>query len=414
MTQGINKDLLQYIFSGSYMKRWNDKLRPVEFIEVDKQAHKMIVAWLLCELNSSDLSREEALDLRLAVIERGLADYFLRLVITDIKPPVYYKIKANPKDYEQLADWALAALEPCLKGAGESFWNKLSDYVRHPVENDRAADILHAAHSYASYWEFKILRPLNGFDEEMEEIDRDFNEKLARHYGKLQGTRELMRQGGSPLGSFARLCGQLRFQKRWSQTSRIPETSVMGHMFIVACYSYFFSMHIGACKARTVNNFFCALFHDLPELLTRDIISPVKNSVDTLGDLIRSYENSELESRVFAPLSGEYANLVERLRYYLGLEAGSEFKETVMQDGKVVVTNFDGLQEKYNYDGFDPKDGSLLKTCDSLAAFVEAYSSIECGVDSRQLREGIKRIRSEYAGREFKGLKLSYILADFE
>ncbi len=37
----IRKSLLQFVFSGAYMKRWNDKLRPVELMEVDKQAHKM-------------------------------------------------------------------------------------------------------------------------------------------------------------------------------------------------------------------------------------------------------------------------------------------------------------------------------------------------------------------------------------
>lgn len=41
----IRKSLLQLMFSGSYMRRWNDKLRPVELYEIDKQAHKMIVAW---------------------------------------------------------------------------------------------------------------------------------------------------------------------------------------------------------------------------------------------------------------------------------------------------------------------------------------------------------------------------------
>ena len=55
----IRKSLLQLVFSGSFMKRWNDKMRPMELVEVDKQAHKMIVAWLLYELNSRNLTQEE-------------------------------------------------------------------------------------------------------------------------------------------------------------------------------------------------------------------------------------------------------------------------------------------------------------------------------------------------------------------
>lgn len=75
------------------------------------------------------------------------------------------------------------------------------------------------------------------------------------------------------LARFANLCGQLRFQIRWTQAPRIPATSVLGHMFIVATFAYFFSLSVDACTARANNNFFCGLFHDLPELLTRDIIS---------------------------------------------------------------------------------------------------------------------------------------------
>ena len=68
----IRKSLLQLMFSGSYMRRWNDKLRPVELYEIDKQAHKMIVAWMLTLLNSGGYSASDQLKLQQEVIERGL------------------------------------------------------------------------------------------------------------------------------------------------------------------------------------------------------------------------------------------------------------------------------------------------------------------------------------------------------
>ncbi len=57
------------------MRRWNDKLRPVELYEIDKQAHKMIVAWMLTLLNSVGYSASDRLKLQQEVIERGLFDY---------------------------------------------------------------------------------------------------------------------------------------------------------------------------------------------------------------------------------------------------------------------------------------------------------------------------------------------------
>ena len=38
------------------------------------------------------------------VIERGLFDYLYRLVTTDIKPPVFYRICENEKDYKELTE----------------------------------------------------------------------------------------------------------------------------------------------------------------------------------------------------------------------------------------------------------------------------------------------------------------------
>ncbi|MEK6738147.1 MAG: hydrolase, partial [Planctomycetota bacterium] len=40
----IRKALLLKIFSAAYMQRWNDQIRPIELIELDKQAHKMVIA----------------------------------------------------------------------------------------------------------------------------------------------------------------------------------------------------------------------------------------------------------------------------------------------------------------------------------------------------------------------------------
>lgn len=410
----IRKSLLQRVFAGAYMKRWNDKLRPMEFMEADKQAHKMIVAWILCLLNSEKLGLNERLELEQEVIERALFDYFFRLVITDIKPPVYYRIKKNPAHYRDLAEWVIEELAPVLSGADAGFWERFKAHSLNPDKDDPAAKILDAAHLYASGWELSILRDMNSFDPELPEIVRDFETRLARHED-LVGMRELNSPASTALGDFARLCGQLRFQKRWSQTPRIPETSVMGHMFFVACYAYFFSLAVGAGRARRVNDFFCALFHDLPELLTRDIISPVKKSVDKLDLLIRNYEEEELRRRILDPLRAEGREvLVSRLSYYLGLEIGSEFHECVRVDGRTRRVDFADLQERYNADEFDPKDGDLLKVCDNLAAFIEAYTAQRNGISSDELNQAVWRIRTGLAKKELGGLHIGALLADFD
>jgi len=149
------------------MKRWNDRLRPMELMEVDKQAHKMIVAWMLLVKNAGNMTAQEHLALTEEVIEGGLFDYFYRLVITDIKPPVFYKIKANRDDYQKLTQWVLPQLKPRLAPLGDGFWDRMTEALMEPEEKTPARRLLMAAHLFASYSEFRLLRPLNPQDEEM-------------------------------------------------------------------------------------------------------------------------------------------------------------------------------------------------------------------------------------------------------
>jgi len=330
-------------------------------------------------------------------------------VITDIKPPVFYQIKANPAHYRQLTDWVLEELKPRVECLGPAFWERLGHWLDHPEDGGLARRILDAAHSYASNWEFNLIRRSQDHDDELEEIEDSFQGQLETHKDLL-GMPELLQGTGSHLGRLAHLSGQLRFQIRWSQTPRVPETSVLGHMFVVACFGYFFSMAVGACNARRQNNFFAGLVHDLPELLTRDIISPVKRSVARIGDLIREYELKELEHRVFQPLKqGGHADLAARLAYFLGLEVGSEFLSTVILDGQIREVTWEQLQTTYNQDRHDPKDGKLLKVCDSLAAFLEAYTSQRNGIVSDQLQQAMWRFRTEYRPTSTSGLPLKNV-----
>ena len=399
------------------MKRWNDKMRPMELVEVDKQAHKMIAAWLLFELNSQGLSPEDKAKLGEDIVRGGIFDYLYRLVITDIKPPIFYQIKANPAHYQKLTAWVLNELQPRVQPLGKEFWDGMQSHFERQVRHDEslASRILDAAHLFASRWEFHLIRDMNKWDEEMDDIEDNFKRGLEAHLD-LAGVRQLIEGPTTRLGKFAFMCGQLRFQKRWSQTPRIPETSVLGHMFIVACLAYFFSIAVGACPVRRHNNFYAGLFHDIPELLTRDIISPVKSSVQGIGDLIREYEGKELERRLFSILDRSvYGDLIERLSYYLGIDVGSEFESTIIEDGKARIVSWDQLQGEYNQDRFCPKDGRMLKICDHLAAFLEAYTALSNGITNAHLQQASWRIRTLYQNQSLtEELHIGALLADFD
>lgn len=177
-------------------------------------------------------------------------------------------------------------------------------------------------------------------------------------------------------------------KKRWSQTPRIPETSVLGHMLTVALFGYFYSLDVNACGKRLQNNFYTALFHDLPEALTRDIISPVKYCVDDLSEIISEYEIIKIEDDIMPNIPEK---IKEEFSYLLGLYDGikDEFLDKINEDSIQIVN--DGLAS-YNVDKYNAIDGKALKQCDKLSAFIEASLSISHGIKSKELVNGKKEI----------------------
>ncbi|MEK6622910.1 MAG: hypothetical protein AABZ13_10540 [Planctomycetota bacterium] len=119
----IRKALLLKIFSAAYMQRWNDQIRPIEFIELDKQAHKMVIAYFLGKFEEGDPGFRW-----LDIIEGGIFELLQRIVITDLKPPIFYKIKADAEKYRRLNEWVYQELECIISPLGADFCKSFRGY----------------------------------------------------------------------------------------------------------------------------------------------------------------------------------------------------------------------------------------------------------------------------------------------
>src|SRR5512146_2674197 len=96
----IRKGLLLKVFDAASMQRWNDKIRPVELFEIDKQAHKMVIAYILGKFEE-DNPEFNWID----VIEGGIFEFLQRTVLTDLKPQIFHRIKEDRSRYAQLNQW---------------------------------------------------------------------------------------------------------------------------------------------------------------------------------------------------------------------------------------------------------------------------------------------------------------------
>lgn len=378
----IRKPLLLKIYEVASMQRWNDQIRFVDFTELDKQAHKMIIAYVLGKCEED----EKNADLNwIEIIEAGLFEFLQRSVITDLKPPLFHKIKANKDKYRQLNEWVYNKIRPVISSLGQEFCTRFKNYL-HDTERNVHRRIISAAHFYATKWEFDIIERSNPGGYEIEEIREDIRKKQE----KYNDLRCMQRFLNSPdLRDLVDICGQLRFQIRWSPLPRVPKTSVLGHILIVAMLSYLFSLLINADEQRCVNNYFTGLLHDLPEVLTRDIINPVKRSVPGLEELIREYENEEMERKIYKLMPIQWHSDIRMFTQ-------EEFLDIKTPDNKI------------------KRDGILVKAVDDLAAFLEAYLSLNNGIRSEALEIARHSLKDKYKFQTIAGIDFGEIYADFD
>ncbi|MDX4067388.1 HD domain-containing protein [Aliarcobacter skirrowii] len=377
----INPKIIEYIYSSASIQRWNDYPRMVELVELDKQAHKFVIAYFIAKLEK-DINFTH-------LIEAGIFEFLRRVVVTDIRPDVFRK--ALQKKSKEINSWVVEKLKISLQDIdGGNFLQKFEAFLNDPSMYKKERFILKAASYLSTKWEFSIVYQTSQFLSDIEEVKKAVDAEIEDYY-ELVGVQKIALN--KKLAKIVDLSGRLRFQKRWAQTPRIPETSVLGHMLTVAFFSYFYSIKQKACDSRLQNNFFTALFHDLPEALTRDIISPVKYSVDELSDIIAEYEVAKIEDDILPNIP---ESIQKEFSYILGISDGikEEFANKVKIDGKICEVED---INKYNLDKYEAIDGKALKQCDKLSAFVEASLSISHGIKSKELINGKKEI--------LKGLK---------
>ncbi|MEA2050058.1 MAG: HD domain-containing protein [Campylobacterota bacterium] len=373
----INPKIIDYIFSSASIQRWNDYPRMVDLVELDKQAHKFIIAYFIAKLEK-DINYTH-------LIEAGIFEFLRRIVVTDIRPDVFRK--ALQKKGKEINSWVIKKLESSLYDIDDGiFFQKFKDYLFDDSIYKKERFVLKAASYLATKWEFGIVYQTSQFLNDIEDVKKEVDEEIEDYY-ELIGVRKIALN--KKLAKIIDLSGRLRFQKRWAQTPRIPETSVLGHMLTVAIFGYFYSLKINACDTRLQNNFFTALFHDLPEALTRDIISPVKYSVDQLADIIAEYEVAQIEDKIMPHIPD---TLKKEFSYILGLDDNNvkdEFENKIFFNEKISVQ--DDLS-RYNLDKYNAIDGKALKQCDKLSAFIETSLSISHGIKSKELVNGKKQI----------------------
>lgn len=394
----LTKSFIEFLYEAAHIQRWNEHIRPSGFTELDKQAHKMMIVYVLARHEEDDHGAE--INWRL-LIEGGIFEFMQRNALTDIKPPIFHEMM---RVYgKELNEWVYQELRRRIPDIQDDFMQKMQRYFEEPGYAAMEKKLLRAAHYLATKWEFELIYHFNEGIYGSEDTKALIENELEDHYD-LAAVKKLALKGKS--SKFIDLVGQLRFQKRWAQSPRVPETSVMGHVLLVAIMGYFCAVKLHACDERIVGDFLCGLFHDLPEVLTRDIISPVKRSVPGLDELIKKIEERLVAEKILPLLPYSWH---EDILYY----TQNEFSNRVRINGKAEQTTIEEINARYNEPGYHAIDGAVLKGCDNLAAFVEVWLSQRYGISSPRMEEGERAIRAQYKDKVIGGINFGRVYDEF-
>ncbi len=355
----LNADILYLFFNSANMNRWNDHMRPVDLTELDKQAHKAAIAWVLAKFEESS---GKTIDWR-RIIEHTMFSFIQRAVLTDLKPQVFHKIASERRG--PVNDYVLSEFDRLVPDSDPGFRARFEEYLGDPKSTPEDA-VIRAAHYLATRWEFNLIYDSNRSLYGIEGTRREINEQIEQHTD-LIGVREIM--ATEETFDFIDLIGQLRFQQRWARTPRIPKTTVLGHSLMVADMMYLHDLDSGVADREVYNDFYSGLFHDLPEVLTKDVISPIKENVSGLAAILEDYEHDLVESTIMPLLKEEWRD---------------EFRHMVYEP----FTDVD-------IPGFGRRNGTDLKACDLMAAYMEANISRRYGISSNTLLEGERGIRDK-------------------
>lgn len=378
------------IFEGFSIQRWTDLIRPFDIVEMDKAGEKMVLAYIIgkCE------EQKGVFVDWIWMIYASLFDILKKIALCDIKAPIQQILKKDyASEYLRLNEWILNQYKPLIDDS--ALFSQFTIYEGQRAgtfdipEKSRAAErILSAANKFATMRELQMLSIVNE-PERLEKINKELLADL-QGYLDLTGLQLLMTRQKSY--DFIMKIEQLRFQTRWNQTPRVPKTSVLGHCFFVAVITLLLCRQSGQkmCEKRLINNYFSALFHDLPEAVTRDIISPVKQATDELPSIVKRIED-EIVNKELVPLMEPYFS--DELMYFTSDEFSNRIKD---KKGNAEVVSWEDLNGKYNQDDFSPVDGRTVRIADHLSALLEADSSIKHGITSNHLEYGRNSMISHY------------------
>ncbi len=285
------------------IKRWNNFPRIEDVSILDNAGFIIHIALFLAHIEESNWNKVD----KEFLIKRVLFWVFSKLVLADINSwTVNYIKKIDPTIFSQLQDKVYSNL----------FNLECPDFIKKDMQNvlnskshNLELEIIDAARKYSWLQECILNSKVfpQVYDIPMEEINAEITEKKKT----LQSLKILMNNENykTYLSQIRRLC----HSKRWPWEQRQYKISVMAHLFIVTFFAYIiWSFETNDWKKYDILEFMHKwIYHDIPEVITWDVITPTKRAIKWFSQTLEKVEWQMMQDFFFVYVDKKYENSVK-------------------------------------------------------------------------------------------------------
>ena len=283
---------------GLAMKRWNNFPRIEDVSHIDNVWYTIHIALFLSYLEEKKWNKID----KEFLIKRIIFNSFITLLTSDINSGTREYIKEL--DSSMFDEIERLWIETILSFDWPDY---LKDDIKTTLLNNSKTlelDIISASKKYAWLMECKVNSKI--FDDVYEVPLEQINTFLYEKRKTLKSLDTLL--SNENYKRYLSNIRRLSHSMRWSGQTRIFPISVMSHLVVITFISYVLGMvenqswedyDITELLLRTI-------YHDIPEAITWDVITPTKKAVAWFDKLLEEVENKMMDDYMFSYIDADY------------------------------------------------------------------------------------------------------------
>ena len=282
--------LIDLIISGLSIFRWNTFPRVRNITTLD---HLWFVAHISLLIVHLEAENGNIYNIPL-LLKKILFSGFFTFYYSDINAEVKERIREKSEElYIELEN----NVEKNLLNISIS--SQMTEDIKHVWEKTKEDTVIAFAKIWASYYEVQqnaILYP-SAYEKLLSDIKkRSCAEEFAPFLKYIRCSEENQNNEEKYLLVIHRLASSFR----WNRSVRKYPISVLSHTFLIAFLTYIIASKESLWEDDQTDMILTALFHDIPEAITGDIITPTKKAILWLDHIIEEVEKDMIHEHILS------------------------------------------------------------------------------------------------------------------